>query len=111
MNKVVKEMWVDALRSGEFQQICENLHDGSNFCALGVLYELYRRDTGKGVWKLVSRGNEYELTEISDMEVCEWAGVEDLYFLIQLDSLAYLTDLNDEGNAFTALALLIEEQY
>lgn len=42
--------WVAALRSGEFSQARGALRKDEAFCCLGVACELYRRETGKGVW-------------------------------------------------------------
>lgn len=43
----VYELWVQALRSGEFEQGQQNLKYGGKFCCLGVLIELARRDGGR----------------------------------------------------------------
>ena len=41
--KTLKEQWVDALRSGEYDKTEEMLHDCENggYCALGVLAEIH----------------------------------------------------------------------
>lgn len=52
MNPEIKAKWIAALRSGEFTQGSGALRraDTDRFCCLGVLCELYRRDTGQGEW-------------------------------------------------------------
>jgi hypothetical protein len=40
MNQDVKKRWVEALRSGKYQQGRGHLCDGSTYCCLGVLCEL-----------------------------------------------------------------------
>jgi hypothetical protein len=42
--------WVEALRSGEFNQTKYVLHDDVGYCCLGVACEVYARETGKGSW-------------------------------------------------------------
>lgn len=48
MNRI--QLFINALRSGEFQQGRQRLHRDNTFCCLGVACELYRRETGKGEW-------------------------------------------------------------
>lgn len=57
MNLEVKKKWVDALRSGKFKQGRQALRqrtgdDGPDaYCCLGVLCELYQRETGQMGWE------------------------------------------------------------
>lgn len=44
MNQEVKKMWVEALRSGEYQQGKHHLNDNGKFCCLGVLCDLAVKD-------------------------------------------------------------------
>jgi len=46
MNEAIKTKWVAALRSGEYAQTTEVLRNGNGYCCLGVLCDLYSRDTG-----------------------------------------------------------------
>jgi len=41
MNPEVKTLWINALRSGEYQQTQGWLNKGTGFCCLGVLCDLY----------------------------------------------------------------------
>jgi hypothetical protein len=41
---------IAALESGEFKHCPHRLHEGNRFCVIGVLCELYRRETGDGTW-------------------------------------------------------------
>ncbi len=42
INKVVKKLWIKALRSGEYKQDTGSLKTSSNgFCCLGVLTDIY----------------------------------------------------------------------
>lgn len=44
MNKELKDKWVKALRSGDYDQgkgaLCQVSHTGAEYCCLGVLYEV-----------------------------------------------------------------------
>lgn len=55
MDPRIKQMWIAALRSGDYKQAKRRLRiehsDGSaSYCCLGVLCELYRQETGEGEW-------------------------------------------------------------
>jgi hypothetical protein len=53
----VKAKWVDALKSGDYKKGQGSLRAGSlvsetqQFCCLGVLCDLYHKETGKGEWR------------------------------------------------------------
>ena len=51
MRKDVADMWVSALRSGEYAQTTQFLRKGGGFCCLGVLCDLHQRRTNAGEWK------------------------------------------------------------
>ena len=44
MKRVTSKEWSDALRSGEYQQGKDFLHEGNRFCCLGVLCDLFDPD-------------------------------------------------------------------
>ncbi len=83
MNPTVKAKWVAALRSGEFKQGREVLRSFShaegtqNYCCLGVLCELHRRETSEGGWY----GSRYKPSQGDDSAsslpgaVARWAGL------------------------------------
>ena len=80
MNKEIKEKWLSALRSGEYLQCTGKLHDGVGFCCLGVLTDLYIKDTEIGTWSFADIAytflseNEDNNTMLPE-EVVEWAGI------------------------------------
>ena len=45
-----KAEWIEALRSGDYEQGVEELYDGNGFCCLGVLRELTGVKTCKGLF-------------------------------------------------------------
>lgn len=87
MNKKVKAKWVKALKSGEFKQGKNTLKNNGKYCCLGVLCELYRKETGKGKWKRTTGGPASKIADfhLSDKDigfglpangVCDWAGLK-----------------------------------
>jgi hypothetical protein len=53
MNKNIKK-WVEALRSGEYRQTRGKLRTSKTnggYCCLGVLCDVFQKETGVGEWK------------------------------------------------------------
>lgn len=78
-----------ALRSGEFPQGRCRLRNNnepqtdppSGWCCLGVICEVYRRETGRGEWRLTHNGKYYEFwldgdaySDYLPIPVWEWLG-------------------------------------
>ena len=85
MNQRIKIAWVEALRSGEYEQTSGRLARGgdelqppTSFCCLGVLTDMYLKEKGLA-WG--SRGSLAQLNEewkgLLDEEVQAWAGLRD----------------------------------
>ncbi len=121
MNKQIIEKWIAALRSGEYQQGTTGLKDKNNYCCLGVLCDLYVKETGKARWEentpeLMSEAFislTSEETEFLPLEVVKWSGLEkeDPYVFYK-DGYNSLVILNDvEKLSFTEIANLIEKEY
>ncbi|NBO72453.1 MAG: hypothetical protein EBU66_19235 [Bacteroidetes bacterium] len=131
MNPQVKEKWIDALRSGKYEQGSEKLRSVDGYCCLGVLCDLYAQEQNKE-WDL--KGIDEENHQVMDYwyfdgeseflpdSVREWAGItfnnpkvrvdvtenddEDDWFY--QDEIA---NLNDTGYTFEELSKLIQEQF
>ena len=77
MKERVKAQWVEALRSGEYQQGRNQLRKGDEFCCLGVLCDLAVK---AGVGLNVEEGPEDYLydgeTGSLPRAVREWAGLD-----------------------------------
>lgn len=54
MNQEIKQKWVVALRSGEYEQGKGSLKTDNKFCCLGVLCDLHAKETG-GQWNVSSK--------------------------------------------------------
>ena len=122
MDKHIAERWVQALRSGQYQQGQHELHpDENSYCCLGVLCDLYRVEQGKGEWTTTPNGRLHgmfrapneDITEIETAVIPEvvqkWAGMGSVEgnYCGELS----LAGLNDEGATFPELADLIEKKW
>lgn len=122
-----RELIVAALRSGEFYQAHGALKRGNSYCCLGVMCEIFRRETGKGEWitreasPLIRESDAFvidgDLTFPSTLPpaVREWLGTEsqnpvfpkdapDGYHFRDLS----LAEMNDCGGSFSTIADIIE---
>lgn len=111
MKKEIADLWVKALRSGEFQQGKESLcHDGA-YCCLGVLCELAskegvvrREELGDGVVQFGGGG------DFPGREVVRWADLDSPTG--RLNGHKALFALNDdEGWTFAEIADHIETHW
>ena len=137
MKTEIKQKWVDALRSGEYEKgkwyLTRRDEGKEMFCALGVLCDLAIKD---GVelpfFTSYEHDNEAQLTEIriyqsmwnedegeyddynyTDLpdEVLRWAGLYENPVVMYAKQTTTLTELNDRVDVpFSTLATLIEEQ-
>jgi len=110
MNPQIKQKWVSALRSGDYQQTQEHLRTEDGFCCLGVLCDLYGKENNVE-WKLPGMSPYYGFQSCVvelPLSVMEWAGVEDddPYISAKRNTLAVI---NDNGTTFNEIADLIEE--
>ena len=111
MNPQIKQKWVNALRSGDYQQGRNYLRTDNGFCCLGVLCDLYGKENNVE-WKLEDGGRNYEFkyhTAVLPLPVVEWAGFGGYNPYIYSRSLT-LGELNDGGSTFNEIADVIEEQ-
>jgi len=129
MNPEVKQKWIDALRSGEYEQGSEKLRSVSGYCCLGVLCDIYAKETNTE-WEF--RGNEEtnlqpmdywyfdDQSEFLPESVMDWAGLSLNCLVVKIDveeddedPWFYnegLAELNDSGYTFNDLSKLIEAQ-
>lgn len=106
MKDEIKSRWLAALRSGVYHQGQNRLHQGQQFCCLGVLCDIYINEHDVD-WEEYKESG-YSLYGESDFlpeQVCEWAGLGEAdYPDVQLS----VARLNDEGLTFGELADYIE---
>lgn len=75
MNPEVKKKWVNALLSGEYKQTTDGwmnnrTEGGLEFCALGVLEEIRRKELKKGLSYIEDNEN------VLSPKVAKWAGID-----------------------------------
>ena len=123
MKLAIKNLWLRALRSGEYKQTQGALKNGYGYCCLGVLCDLYTQETGLGYF---NDNNFFEdmttgFGERSSLpySVSKWAGLKGHYksnpcIAEQKDkyrkALHSLAEANDGGKTFTEIANIIEKQ-
>ena len=125
MKKEIKDKWVAALRSGEYQQAYGRLRDDNSFCCLGVLCDI----SGLGKWVNESGSWHYSITGCykyrralpgflcKEFEIASSAAKlkEQVVKKESLGKLAHLvvgnslSGLNDAGVPFKEIADIIEK--
>jgi hypothetical protein len=108
INENMKKVLV-ALRSGEYTQAKETLQDSSGHCCLGVMCEVYEKETGDKL----PRNN---FGNIIGVNLCDlplvkvWVGLDNDNNAgnssRHISSLVYMND--DEGKSFSEIADFIE---
>lgn len=89
MNPEVRDLWADALESGEYRQGVGRLRSYANdersarFCCLGVLCELARARglvevTDRGGYRTVADPDDGEYVSTLPSAVARWAGLRDV---------------------------------
>jgi len=106
MNKRIKKLWIEALRSGKFKQGFGQLRRGRTnvrHCCLGVLCEIA---VNQGVL------NHYKGAQgLLPPEVMDWAELDDDDPMLAPlhDPNCYAAKLNDNGHGFQNIAERIEK--
>ena len=106
MKKRIKNKWVKALRSGEYNQCAGKLVTerclGDSFCCLGVLTNLYVEEKGnaKEAW--------YPIGTLSEV-VMKWADMKSKGGQFRGSTLIHLNDT--ERYSFKEIATVIEDNW
>lgn len=113
MDQKIKQQWIDALRSGNYSQTRQRLHDKHGYCGLGVLCDLHSKATGNSWEPLntknwddnlcmapleeeIERGTKEYYNSISHLPdaVYEWSGLpRAAYGQLVANSFIYLNDV------------------
>ena len=68
MDLVIKDKWIKALESGEYRQTSGYLTEKGCYCALGVLCDIYEKETGEKVLIEGSSATPYEITKWAKLD-------------------------------------------
>lgn len=129
MNPEVKQKWIDALRSGKYEQGSEKLRTVTGYCCLGVLCDLYAQEHDTQ-WEF--RGNEEtnlqpmdywyfgDQSEFLPESVMDWAELKTPNPNVRIDvedgdedNWYYqdqIANVNDSGYSFNQIAEVIQQQ-
>jgi hypothetical protein len=120
MHSDIKQLWVEALRSGEYIQDRGQLRSSRGYCCLGVLCDLY----DPAGWATYGHSYDEAMRLALPENVAAWAGImNDPYFISNSPDYAdfvnetrlnwiYLTSLNDDARmSFAAIADVIEREF
>ena len=113
MNENAKK-WVEALRSGDYEQTTGWLKCETGYCCLGVACELYRRDMDAGWWTSADEFRVGDATHSAHLptDVMNWLGLRSPAgeFCPTADASDCLVDRNDNGATFEQIADVIESE-
>lgn len=112
MNKKIKQKWVAALRSGDYKQGIGRLRLGDKFCCLGVLCDIFIKETGQSEWinncSFVNKDGT-ETDSFLPYCVSVWAGLRSTNPSVNMSGeRVWLSVMNDQENSFSYIANKIE---
>ena len=125
MNPEIKQKWIEALRSGKYNQGTGCLRTYKNeFCCWGVLCDLHSKKNGD-VWHITPLMQDgegkyayYNEKLFAPKNVLKWAGFSDSILISmneplvsgsESDKCFFLSSLNDAGKTFSEIADIIEK--
>lgn len=128
MDQRVKEKWIAALRSGNYEQGRSALRSGNQYCCLGVLCDLFiKEQEAKALpiigklftpkWRRDAFGIDRKIYEIYGthtyipVEIQKWAGLrtENPSIYTKIHERVTLAAMNDIGSSFDAIAELVDK--
>lgn len=122
VNKDRVQLWLDALRSGEYGQCASRLRGfdqetgqpNNDYCCLGVATKVYIDNAGLEGEKLEYAQGQLDTGALLSQEVSAWYGFPQTYDHWFVDSPLVnsndsLASLNDTGSTFEEIATQIED--
>ena len=112
MNPRIKQLWINALRSGSYQQGRGRLRGEDGFCCLGVLCDLHPRSRSEwkqhdGNWSSFGHHVHYP-----PLKIWEWAGALDRKRMpVRPAEEIELAKMNDRGASFNDIADFVEQRF
>lgn len=110
----IKDLWINALRSGNYQQGKKKLSVNNTFCCLGVLCEinhLAKIQVQNGFISYSYR-SEYDVS-ILPKGFAKHLNIDThgTFFGFTIDGLEALTVMNDQGYTFEQISEIIEQYF
>ena len=102
-----RKIWVEALRSGKYEQGRATLFADGKFCCLGVACDLFAEEFGLHVSENRGRRSYNGRSAYLPDPLCDALGLADIGGEYIGHS---LTDLNDRGATFAEIADIIESE-
>lgn len=111
MKPEIKAKWLEALRSGNYEQGKGALRRQQSFCCLGVLCDLHAKETGEQ-WEEEAEAEHNVRMYLGEPnylpeEVMEWAELQSPNPPVGASNL-FIANHNDQGKTFPEIANLIE---
>jgi len=101
-------IWIDALRSGKYEQTQRQLRREDSFCCLGVLCDLYDPQGWDGDF-------HHEFGMYPPKQVFDWLGIIDTGDSLEVQDedghWINVAVMNDEGASFDEIADALERTY
>jgi hypothetical protein len=121
IDPALKARWVEALRSGNYEQTKRTLRDGRGFCCLGVLCDLidstkWEKDEAYGYFRYLNAKGlpPPDVEKAAGFNTISAPGSDYQFFQtpqVTINGLrTSLDDHNDAGRTFEEIAKAIEEQ-
>jgi hypothetical protein len=118
MKKNIKDLWVKALKSGEFNQIQGQLEKDGKYCALGILWVLALVN-GICTYDERSDGGRFDNRRSTlSYNVMNWAGIKNfldpgagVVKFMHKGKGRSISEMNDHGSDFNEIARVIEKKW
>ena len=102
LTKAMKKKWLEALRSGEYEQgkelLKESFHGSTTYCCLGVLREV-----------APLKETAHLLNALNNTDRMGADGCSEIYYRLSSDVQEELAGMNDSGETFLFIANYIEK--
>ena len=114
MKKGIKERWIAALNSGDYEQGVGSLSKDNQYCCLGVLCDLAAKD---GVITATNKHSGVTFSTYTSFDgddkylpvsVQRWAGISSHNPTVYKDTMITLANLNDQSYDFNVISQVIE---
>lgn len=115
MNAQIKDQWISALRGTQYGKTTGFLRKNNCYCAIGVLCDLYSKET-KIPWELnVGTGGRFSICGFwnhAPESVLTWAGINEDKNPVEYEKYVRIVNLNDhEDMTFALISDYIDQNF